>query len=697
MQKTGRGLEAASYIIPKDYYQYLQGPVDLGTSYQTTFRKPLRGSNYLTGRGANFFPYQVPKTMSCYGRGTNINALYSMKGQGLFSSLFKGIKKGFSAIGNLFKRGARSNVGKTLINTASQVAKNVVNGQNVAPALQTGMSNLADVAQNKLSNLGNQAISYLPQIFQGPAQNLMNKGLQQGMQHVQNWGNAGIQQVSPYFNQMSQYFPNGPMGPVPYSMGPMGPMGRGIGSKRRRPVDHQLAQEQEREGKTHDEIKRESENYLLDNLIHPHQHIGDANENKALFASIASSLAKKPGYPNLHHFSSDYNNFETSTKKYSIPKVHKHFEPNKRKFSSPACERLPDFVPFDKTLIDPQVVKLYQLRNAKVKRQHIIPIKNQISNLEWDKADLFPNHFSHAHDMFSLQDAAIHSRNLDKIDKSDNYDVGQFTFFNPNISKQMDSAYGKETMGSGVFTYGSEVPGMTYNMRTKRWNLTGGAAFKSPTPGWKYKTGGWKRESLPMFAYEANQARGPFGLDLRNDEAEAAEVAEQEIGLAPRTKTFSCSSSWGNYALAQQANRKSNRMNKTAPGEESFIKMNTSNTFEQKHLQNLLQQQEAVNLANAIEHEQGQYGNRFNTELPTANGQITQAAFDPSTMNQVELAKLQAQSAIGALNAGEKETVDPNAISASGIKGGSLMGVQKVESNQEINNKYKDYIKQLLD
>lgn len=700
MQKQGRGLESSSYIIPKDYYQFLQGPVDLGVSYQSTFRKPLRGSNYLTGRGANFFPNQVNFKPSYYGRGTNISSIYSLRGRGFFSNIWNGLKKGISAIGGIFKKGARSNVGKSVLNTAAQVAKNVANGQDVAPALQNGFSNLANVAQNQLGNLGNRAISYLPQNFQGPAQNFMNSGLNQGMQQMQNWGNMGINQMSPYLNQMSQFFPNGSNGN--FNSYPYPAMrGQGSSTKRKRPIDHQVAQEEEREGKTHDEIKRDNEQYLMDNLLHPRLHIGNANENKSLFTSIASSLSKKPGYPNLHHISADYNNFDSSTKQYSIPKIHKHFEPNKKKFSSPNCERLPDFIPYDKTLIDPMVVKLYKLRNAKIKRRHTNPICSQISNIEWDKADLFPNHFAHAHDMFTLQDASIHSRNLDKIEKSDNYDVGSYSYYNPNIAKQMDQSYGKDTMGSGIYKYGTSVPGMTFDIRKKRWEITGGAAFKAPTPGWKYKTGGWKRESLPMFAYETNQARGPFGLDLRTDEAAAAEIAQQQIEVAPRNKFFSPSSSFGNYALTQKAKQKTNRMNKVAPEQESFVKENSGRSFEQIHLQNLLQQQEAVNLANSIEHEQGQYGNRYNTELPTANGQITQAAFDPSVMNQMDLAKLQSQQAVSALNDEDEEQYDNGSSSGStrgsGIKGGSLMGVQKVESNQEISDKYKDYIKQLLE
>ena len=72
----GRGLDGPNYIIQKDFVQYLQGPVDLGTSYRTSFRKPLRGSNYLVGAGLNFNKLQFSnfnKKNSYFGRGINFS------------------------------------------------------------------------------------------------------------------------------------------------------------------------------------------------------------------------------------------------------------------------------------------------------------------------------------------------------------------------------------------------------------------------------------------------------------------------------------------------------------------------------------------------------------------------------------------------------------------------------------------------
>ena len=722
----GQGLEGSSYLISKDYYQYLQGPTDLGTSYQTTFRKPLRGSNYLTGRGANyllggganFFGSKgiLNKNYEAnyYGRGNkNLNAF---KGRGFFSNIWNGLKKGVSTISGLFKRANNTNIGRAVINGAKQAASNVIK----TPEVQ---------------DFGRSQIERLPGVLQGPAQGLVNQGMQAADQFLQPspmpYMNAPQNMgYNPYYGSMPQGMPQGMYG-MPQGM-PQGmygmPLamngmqrwtGRGIEySKRKRPRDFQDSRDDE--GKTFDDLKNESDDYLQNNLLNPFKTFEDANEEKGLFAAISSLSAKNPGYPNLHHFSESLNDNIATLKKYSIPKVHQCVHPNERKFSAPSVERYPDLIQYDKSLIDPQVVKMFQLHNAKIQRHYTNPLQSQKSNIEWEKKELFPNHYSHAHDMFALHDASIHRRNLDKVKKSDDYNVGEYSYFNPNISSEMDKAYGKDTIGSGVFRYGYNAPGMTYDVRKKRWELTGGAAFKSPTPGWKYKTGGWMRGSLPMFAYEANQVRGPFGLDLQADEAQASENAEQEIALAPRNESFAPSSSWGNYALAKQAYAKSNRINKTAPSESSFINLNAGKSFEQAHLQNMLKQQEAVDIASEIEHEQGQYGKRFNKELPTANGQITQAAFDPAVSDRMELARMQsqlalsAQKALDATNAANAATsAAPVAVAGDAgrervagmgiktresnkIKGGSLMGIQKVESNNEISDKYQDYIKQLM-
>jgi hypothetical protein len=162
----------------------------------------------------------------------------------------------------------------------------------------------------------------------------------------------------------------------------------------------------------------------------------------------------------------------------------------------------------------------------------------------------------------------------------------------------------------------------------------------------------------------------------------------------PRDAGFYPSSSWGSYSLSKQAQMKGNRMNKTAPEQSSFVTANAGESFEQARLEEMLDQQNAVSLAKQIETEQAQLGSRYNTELPTLNGQITQAAFDPATDQQLFSRRNEIQSQIHELQ--EANQAELQRVGGQGIKGGSLLGAQKVESSEELTKQYQDYIKQLL-